>query len=93
MLAFTSLSMPLSVKDRGRRPEGGEREPNQILSQEPAYVPTSKPQSNFLQEGDENTNQQDGNDPHNVTNAAEKEWNQSDPRLGRYGQNSEQVSC
>jgi len=61
---------------------GGEREPNQILSQEPAYVPTSKPQSNFLQEGDENTNQQDGNDPHNVTNAAEKEWNQSDPRLG-----------
>jgi hypothetical protein len=52
---------------------GGEREPNQILSQEPTYIPNSKCQSNFLQEGDENTNQQDGNHPNEVTKPTEEE--------------------
>jgi hypothetical protein len=37
---------------RGR---GGEREPNQILLQEPAYVSSSNPKAKILQEGDEHT--------------------------------------
>jgi hypothetical protein len=36
---------------------GGEREPNQILLQEPPYVSSSNPKDKTLQEGDEHTNQ------------------------------------
>jgi hypothetical protein len=71
----------------------GEWEPIKIPLRNLAYILNLKPQSIFLKEGDENTNQWDRNDPHKDMNAAEKEWDQSNPRLGRYGQNSEQVSC
>jgi hypothetical protein len=37
----------------------------------------------------ENTNQQDRNDPHKVMKPAEEEWDQTDPRLAKYDQNSE----
>jgi hypothetical protein len=33
----------------------GERVPNQILLQEPAYVPSSNPKAKTLQESDEHT--------------------------------------
>jgi hypothetical protein len=66
------------MKDRGRRPKGGEREPNQILLQEPAYVLSSIPKSKTLQEGDEHTNQQHRNDALKFKNAVEKEWDQLD---------------
>jgi hypothetical protein len=36
-----------------------------------------------------NTNQQDINDPHKITKLAEEEWDQTDSRLEKYGQNSE----
>jgi hypothetical protein len=61
------------MKDRGRRPEGGEREPNQILLQELIYVSSSIPKSKTLQEGDEHTNQQHRNGRLKVMNAAKKE--------------------
>jgi hypothetical protein len=82
------------VKDRGRRPKGGggEREPNQFLLQEPGYVPSSNPKAKTLQEADEHTNQQRRNDPLEVTNAAEKESDQLDTRLAKYGQNRERTS-
>jgi hypothetical protein len=51
---------------------GGERETNQILLQEPAYVLSSIPNAKTLQEGTEHTNQQRRNDSLKVTNAAEK---------------------
>jgi hypothetical protein len=52
---------------------GGEREPNQILLQELAYVPSSISKAKTLQEGDEHANQQRRNDPLKVTNIVEKE--------------------
>jgi hypothetical protein len=73
------------LKDRWRRPEGGEQGPNQILLQELTYVPSSNPKAKILQEGDKHTNQQCRNDPLKVTNAVEKEWNQLDTRLTKYG--------
>jgi hypothetical protein len=39
-----------------------------------------------------NTNQQDRNDPHKATKLSGKEWDQTDTRLAKYGQNSEQTS-
>jgi hypothetical protein len=81
-----------TVKDRGRRPKGGgvvEWEPNQILLQELAYVPSSNPRAKTLQEGDEHTNQQYRNNPLKGANTEEKEWNQLDTRLAKYGQKSE----
>jgi hypothetical protein len=39
-----------------------------------------------------NTNQQNRNDPHKVMKPAEEEWDQTDTRLVKYGQNSEQTS-
>jgi hypothetical protein len=39
-----------------------------------------------------NSNQQDINDPHKVTNPVEEEWDQTDTRLAKYSQNSEQTS-
>jgi hypothetical protein len=62
------------MKDCGRQPEGGsgQRESNQIILQEPAYVPYSNPKTKTLQEGDEYTNQQRRNDPLEVANTAEK---------------------
>jgi hypothetical protein len=45
-----------------------------------AYVPSSKLKAKTLQEGDEHTNQQRRTDPLEVTNAAEKDWNQLDTR-------------
>jgi hypothetical protein len=39
-----------------------------------------------------NTNQQDRNDPYKVTKQAEKEWDETDTRLAKYGQNSERIS-
>jgi hypothetical protein len=71
------------------RLEGGEREPNQILLQELAYVPSSNPKAKTLQESDEHTNNLHRNDPLEVMNAAEKEWDQLDTRLAKYCQNSE----
>jgi hypothetical protein len=78
------------VKVRGGRlgGGGGEREPNQILLQESAYVPRSNPKARTLQEGDDHTNQQHKNDILEVRNAAEKEWDQLDTPIARYGQNS-----
>jgi hypothetical protein len=38
------------------------------------------------------TNQQRRNDPLEVINTAEKEWDQLDTRLVKYGQSSEQIS-
>jgi hypothetical protein len=67
----------------------GRREPNQILLQEPTYVPSSIPKAQTFQEGVEHTNQQRRNDPLEVINAAEKEWDQLNTRLARYGQNRE----
>jgi hypothetical protein len=55
-------------------------------------VPSSIPKAKTLQEGDEHTNQQHRNDPLKYTNAAEKEWDQLDTRLVRYGQTREQTS-
>jgi hypothetical protein len=40
-----------------------------------------------------NTNQQDRNDPHNITKLVEKELDQTDNQLAKYGQNSEQTSA
>jgi hypothetical protein len=57
--------------------------------QELLYVPSSNPKSKTLQEGDEHTNQQRRNDPLELTNVAEKEWDQLDTWLARYGQNRE----
>jgi hypothetical protein len=51
---------------------GGEWEPNQIILQEPTYIPGSSPKDKILPEGDEHTNQQCRNDPLKVTNATEK---------------------
>jgi hypothetical protein len=73
-----------------REVTGGE--PNHILLQELAYVPSSNPKSKTLQEGYENTNQQYRNGSFKVMNAAEKEWDQLDTRLAKYGQNSERTS-
>jgi hypothetical protein len=56
--------------------------------QELAYVPSSNAKSKTLQESDEHTNQQHGNDLLKVMNAAEKEWDQLDTRLARYNQSS-----
>jgi hypothetical protein len=39
-----------------------------------------------------NTNQHDRNYLHIVTNQAEEEWDQTDTRLAKYGQNSERTS-
>jgi hypothetical protein len=72
------------LKERGRRPEGGEREPNQILSQESTYVASSNPKGKTLEESDEYTNQQCRNDPLKVTNTTEKEWDQLNTRLAKY---------
>jgi hypothetical protein len=46
--------------------------PNQILLQEPTYVPSSNPKAKTLQEGDEHTNQYRRNDTLKVMNAVEK---------------------
>jgi hypothetical protein len=59
--------------------------------QELAYVPSSNPKAQTLQEGEEHTNQQQRNDPLKVMNVAEKEWDSLDTRLARYDQNSEQT--
>jgi hypothetical protein len=67
--------------------KGGEREPNQILMQELAYISSSNSKGKILQEDDEHTNQQHRNDPLEVTNTTEKEWDQLDTRLARYDQN------
>jgi hypothetical protein len=49
--------MSQSRTEGGDRRGGGEREPNQILLQEPSYVTSSNPKDKTLQEGDEHTNQ------------------------------------
>jgi hypothetical protein len=71
---------------------GREREPNQTLFQELTYVPSSNHRTKTLQEGDKHTNQQCRNDPLEVTNAAEKEWDQLDTQLAKYDQKSERTS-
>jgi hypothetical protein len=76
-----------------RRPEGGEWEPNKILSQEPDLCPLFKtPSKNTWSKVMKNTNQQDRNDPYKVTKPVEEEWDKTDTRLAKYGQNSERVS-
>jgi hypothetical protein len=42
--------------------------------QELAYVPSSNLKAKTLQESDEHTNQQHRNDPLNVMNVVQKEW-------------------
>jgi regulatory protein YycH of two-component signal transduction system YycFG len=59
---------------------GGERELNQILLQEPTYVPSSNPKAKALQKGHEHTNQQRRNDPLEVTNIAKKNGTNRTPR-------------
>jgi hypothetical protein len=39
-----------------------------------------------------NTNQHDRNDPHKVTKPVEEEWDQTDIRLAKNGQNSARTS-
>jgi hypothetical protein len=73
----------------GGERRGGEWEPNQIILQEPAYVPSSNPKAKTMQEGNEHTNQQCRNDPLKVTNIAGKEWEQLDTWLAKNDQNSE----
>jgi hypothetical protein len=82
--------IPIKVLEKATRGRG-EWEPIKILMQELAYVPSSNPKAKTLQESDEHTNQQYRNNPLNVMNAAEKEWDQLDTRLARYDQNSEQT--
>jgi hypothetical protein len=50
------------------------------------------PKKKPLEESDENTNQRDKNDPHKIMKLAEEEWNQTDTRLAKYGQNSERMA-
>jgi hypothetical protein len=64
-------------------------ESNQILLQELTYVLSSILKAKTLQECDEHTNQQCRNYPLEVTNAAEKEWDQFDTWLVRYGKDRE----
>jgi hypothetical protein len=64
---------------------GGERESNQILLQQVAYVLSSNTKAKTLQEHNEHTNQHHRNDPLEVMNATEKEWGELDTRLARYG--------
>jgi hypothetical protein len=73
----------------GGERRGGEWEPNQIILQEPAYVPSSNPKAKTMQESNEHTNQQCRNDPLKVTNIAGKEWEQLDTWLAKNDQNSE----
>jgi hypothetical protein len=47
------------------------------------------PRPKIVQYNDEHTNQQHRNDPLEDMNAVEKEWDQLDTRLAKYGQNSE----
>jgi hypothetical protein len=54
--------------------------------QELTYVPSTNPKAKTLQEGDEHTNQHCRTDPLKDMNAAEKEWDQLDTRLAKYGQ-------
>jgi hypothetical protein len=70
---------------------GGEWEPNQILLQEPSYVSSSNPKAKTLQEGDEHINQQCRNDIVKVMNASEKEWDQLNTWIAKFGQNSHQT--
>jgi hypothetical protein len=39
-----------------------------------------------------NTIEQDRDDPHNIMKLAAEEWDQTDTRLAKYGQNSERMS-
>jgi hypothetical protein len=71
---------------------GGECEPNEIILQKPTYVTSSISKAKTLQECDEHTNQQCRNDPLDVMNVAEKEWDQLNTRLARYRQNCEWTS-
>jgi hypothetical protein len=64
---------------------------NQNSDARTSLCPKFKPQSQTLQESDEHTNQQHRNDPLNVLNIAEKEWDQMETQLTRYDQNSEQM--
>jgi hypothetical protein len=50
--------------------------------------PMQKP----LKESESNTNQLDRNDPLKVTKLAEEEWDQTDSRFTKYGQNNEWTS-
>jgi hypothetical protein len=83
------VSVYTRVKDRGRQPEGGEWEPNQVLLQKPVYVPCSNYKAKTLQECNEHTNQQCRNYPLEDTNTMEKECDQVDTWIVRYGQNIE----
>jgi hypothetical protein len=81
------------LNDRGGDRRGAELEPNKILSQETELCPTFKnPKQNTLRKVMENTNQQDIIDTHEVTKPVEEEWDQTDTRLAKYNQNSEQTS-
>jgi hypothetical protein len=87
---MTKLALTL-IKGPEKATRGGEWEPIKILMQELAYVPSLNPKAKTLQESDEHTNQQHINDPLNVMNALEKEWDQLNTRLARYDKNSEQT--
>jgi hypothetical protein len=57
-----------------------------------SFARTSNLKAKTLQEGDEHINQQRRNDPLEVTNATEKEWDQLDTRLAKYSQNNKRTS-
>jgi hypothetical protein len=59
-----------------------------FLLQEPAYVLSSNPKAKTLEEGDECTKEQSRNNSLKVMNMVEKEWDQMDTQLAKYGQNS-----
>jgi hypothetical protein len=54
---YPDWSIPLEGTREATRGGGGEWEPNKILLQELAYVPSSNRKAKTLQEGDEHTNQ------------------------------------
>jgi hypothetical protein len=72
---------------------GGEWEPNKIsFTRNQSMTHVQDPKQKPLMESDEKTNQQDRNNAHKVTKLVEEEWDQTDTRLAKYGQNSERTS-
>jgi hypothetical protein len=82
-------SIDLLLKDRGRRPEEGG---GWTGAESNSFARTTlclkfKPKAKTLQEGDKHTDQQYRNDLLEVTNTVEKECDQLDTQLAKYGQN------
>jgi hypothetical protein len=83
----------LTHEEPGMRSKGGEREPNNFLSQESGICRMFKTQKNNpYKKVMKNTNQHDRKDPHKITKIAKEEWDQTDTWLVKYGQNSKRMS-